>query len=342
VPEQLQIPIGEVRRFTDGTGNPLFADVHRHWVRQGIGDAGGVPSRHAIEGFGTAWTDAAGSPPRHVRGRPINLMPGSKPRFEAGTPVSGTMILGQVLILIGVLSVALAAWHLWGTGLVTAGEQARLADRFEERLLEFSDATVIRVGDEAAETAARIDESVAWDNPLLELDSTLLEPALLTEPVGLIPELAPFLGEPIGRIVIPDAEVDWVMVEGTTRETLADGPGHVVGSAVPGQVGNSVIAGHRTTNGAPFFHLDRVGSGSIITVETVIGIHTYEVVDTRIVQPTDTWVATQWEGSWLTLTTCHPRYSSQQRLVVFARLIDGPNMDAIEAQFGSQIGPESA
>lgn len=72
-----------------------------------------------------------------------------------------------------------------------------------------------------------------------------------------------------------------------------------------------------------------------ITVESLTGAHTYQVVETRIVQPDDTWVATQWEGSWLTLTTCTPRFSSTSRLIVFARLVDGPNAEVIRARFGS-------
>jgi sortase A len=106
---------------------------------------------------------------------------------------------------------------------------------------------------------------------------------------------------------------------------------------MPGQVGNTVISGHRTTNGAPFYDLDQLGRGDAILVESLTGTHTYEVVETRIVHPTDTWVATQWEGSWLTLTTCTPKFSSSSRLIVFARLIDGPNAEAIHARYGLPV-----
>ncbi len=104
---------------------------------------------------------------------------------------------------------------------------------------------------------------------------------------------------------------------------------------MPGQVGNAVIAGHRTTNGAPFYHLDRLAPGDLITIETLIGVHEFRVTDIRVVAPSDTWVATQWnDGAWLTLTTCHPRFSSRQRLVVFAQLVDGPNAGIIHERFG--------
>ncbi len=85
---------------------------------------------------------------------------------------------------------------------------------------------------------------------------------------GVVPEAAPQPGGAVGRIVIPKAEVDWIVVEGITPEDLRKGPGHIRGSAMPGQVGNTVISGHRTTNGAPFYNLDRLERGDTISVET--------------------------------------------------------------------------
>ena len=83
------------------------------------------------------------------------------------------------------------------------------------------------------------------------------------------------------------------------------------GSALPGEPGNAVISGHRTTYGAPFAHLERLNPGDTITVESATGLHTYAVVETRVVDPSDVWVTGQWRGAWLTLTTCNPRYSTE-------------------------------
>jgi len=74
------------------------------------------------------------------------------------------------------------------------------------------------------------------------------------------------------------------------------------GTALPGQPGNAVISGHRTTYGAPFHDLDRVAAGDLVTVTTVTGTHVYQVVEARVVRPTEMWVTEQWSGSWLTLT----------------------------------------
>ena len=98
---------------------------------------------------------------------------------------------------------------------------------------------------------------------------------------------------------------------------------------------------HRTTFGAPFGDLDLLDAGDYISVETLLGTHTYEVVGSRVVRPKDIWVADQRDGAWLTLTTCHPKYSSRERLVVFARLVFGPNAAAVADSYdGSYELPE--
>ena len=151
------------------------------------------------------------------------------------------------------------------------------------------------------------------------------------QPPVVVTESVPFGGDAVGRIVIPRAEVDWAVVEGVGSAQLRTGAGHMPGTALPGEPGNAVISGHRTTYGAPFAHLERLVPGDPITVETATGTHTYAVVETRIVGPTEIWVIEQWRGAWLTLTTCHPRYSAAERLVVFAHLVAGPNAGVILA-----------
>lgn len=245
-------------------------------------------------------------------------------------------------MVVGLFSFFFASWYLWGTGILTAGQQSRLADEFQERLLDTSEETALPLGLKAPDAALEIEIPVAWDDPAIQIVSSAPELEPIAELPDLLTEAPPEPGEALGRIVIEEAEVDWIVVEGVTPEDLRNGPGHIRGSAMPGQVGNTVISGHRTTNGAPFYNLDRLERGDTIVVETLIGTHTYEVVEARTVLPNDTWVATQWEGSWLTLTTCTPRFSSSNRLIVFARLIDGPNAEAIHARFGAPEAIPSA
>jgi sortase A len=154
------------------------------------------------------------------------------------------------------------------------------------------------------------------------------EPELLTEPV--VP-----VGEPLARIEIPKIKLDDVVFEGTERATLKLGPGHMPETPIPGQPGNAVISGHRTTYGRPFYDLDQLVVGDEIRVETALGVNTYEVREVLIVAPTDLWVAESIPGAWLTLTTCHPRFSAAQRLVIQAELVDGPNLDYIQTLLAS-------
>jgi LPXTG-site transpeptidase (sortase) family protein len=128
---------------------------------------------------------------------------------------------------------------------------------------------------------------------------------------------------------LPRLEDGWNVVEGVSVADLRNGAGHMPRTPLPGQPGNSVIAGHRTTYGAPFHELDELNPGDTIEVDTAIGTHTYVVRESIIVSPTDIWVTDNREGAWLTLTTCNPRFSARERLIIFAELVDGPNAQAI-------------
>jgi sortase A len=151
-------------------------------------------------------------------------------------------------------------------------------------------------------------------------------------PATLSVEAAPPEGEAFAIIRIPSLERledGWAIVEGVRRSDLKNGVGHMPSTPLPGQPGNSVISGHRTTYGAPFHEFDQLVEGDIIEVETGLGVHVYEIREIIIVRPTEIWVTQPRDGAWLTLTTCNPKFSSRERLVVFAELVDGPNAEAI-------------
>jgi LPXTG-site transpeptidase (sortase) family protein len=154
------------------------------------------------------------------------------------------------------------------------------------------------------------------------------------EPRTILVESAPDRGTAFAVIRIPKIEalVDgWAVVEGVRVGDLKNGAGHMPDTPLPGAPGNAVISGHRTTYGAPFHDVDVLSWGDIIEVDTALGTHTYVVREVKIVKPTDVWVTDPREGAWLTLTTCHPKFSSRQRLIVFAELVDGPNYESIYA-----------
>lgn len=115
------------------------------------------------------------------------------------------------------------------------------------------------------------------------------------------------------------------VVEGVSLDILQRGPGHYPDSVAPGEVGNFAISGHRTTYGAPFYHLDALEPGDEVHVVDRDGREwIYTVRESRIVAPTDVWVVGDdplgTGEPTLTLTTCHPRFSAAQRLIVFATL----------------------
>ena len=152
------------------------------------------------------------------------------------------------------------------------------------------------------------------------------------EPAFLFVEGQPKRGQAFAILTIPKIDKlsdGWTIVEGVARSQLKTGAGHYPATPLPGQPGNSSIAGHRTTYGAPFYDLEVLEAGDTIEVETALGLSIYEVRETVIVRPTEIWVTQDRPGAWLTLTTCHPKLSSRQRLVVFAEMVSGPNYETI-------------
>jgi sortase A len=129
-------------------------------------------------------------------------------------------------------------------------------------------------------------------------------------------------GDALTRLVIPTLRVDTVVVEGTGASALRAGAGHYPNTPLPGEDGNVAIAGHRTTYGKPFANLDRLAVGDQIVLETPIGQNLYKVTrEPFVVANNDFTVIAQTPGKTLTLTTCHPKGSARQRLVVRAEKV---------------------
>jgi sortase A len=142
-------------------------------------------------------------------------------------------------------------------------------------------------------------------------------------------------GDSLTRLRIPATGVDVVVVEGTSASALRAGAGHYPNTPLPGEEGNVAIAGHRTTYGKPFADNDRLRPGDEIILETPIGTHVYRALPPPsshqvaagaagyVVSNTDWQPIAQTPGSTLTLTTCHPKGSAKQRLIVKAELVRG-------------------
>jgi sortase A len=130
-------------------------------------------------------------------------------------------------------------------------------------------------------------------------------------------------GRPVGVLRIDRIGLDMAVVQAANWWTLQLGPGHNADTPLPGQGGNVVIAGHRTTFLHPFWSLDRLGPGDLISLETASGRFIYRVVWQRVVAPSATWVKGSTAVPSLTLSTCTPRFSSARRLVVRAVQVYG-------------------
>ena len=126
-------------------------------------------------------------------------------------------------------------------------------------------------------------------------------------------------GDSLTRVKIPRLGVDVVVVEGTTPSALRAGAGHYADTALPCDIGNFGVAGHRTTFGKPFANLDQLKSGDTIRVETPIGGCEYQVSKSPwVVAPDEMSVLDATPDKALTLTTCHPKGSAKERLIVRA------------------------
>ena len=187
---------------------------------------------------------------------------------------------------IGAIILLFVAWQLWGTAITQHHTQAALEHQF----------------------AAKVHHA-----PVKAAPGFTLIPATTR-----IPD--PPQGTVMAHLQIPKISLDQYVVSGTAEADLAKGPGHYLGTAMPGQAGNVAIAGHRTTHGAPFNRLAELAIGDPIYLTTSSGqTLTYIVSAVPVaVSPSDVTVLNNFGDDRLTLTTCNPEYSAVQRLIVVA------------------------
>ncbi len=208
--------------------------------------------------------------------------PPPPPRRRGLQLASILSVSGKTLIALGLLILGFVAFELLGTNLAESRSQSTLREQL-------------------AAPPPPVD---------LPISRPTSEPAPPPPPVG----------SAVAQMRIPRIGLDKAIVEGVDLSDLRRGPGHYKGTPMPGQPGNAAIAGHRTTYGAPFFRLDEMQPGDPIFVSTSQGAFRYEVRQTFVVKPSQLEVIAPTAGDQLTLTTCNPRFSAAQRLVVVADL----------------------
>ena len=200
---------------------------------------------------------------------------------------TGLDLIGKTLISAGLLLLLFVAYQLWGTGLAESQAQNKLKSQFI-----------------ASTTVA----TPATDAPT----TTTLPPP-------------PKKGDVVAQITIDKINVEKFVIAGVGYKELEKGPGLFASSPLPGQLGNVSIAGHRTTFGAPFGRVNELAKGDRIVMTTSRGEFVYLVSEApTIVQASDVNVIRTVDPSRaiLTLVTCHPKWTSENRMIISAELID--------------------
>lgn len=224
------------------------------------------------------------------------------------------MRVALCVVTLGLLLVAFVAYQLWGTALYESQAQSHLKSELAQQL--HTTIPVAAPQPAAAATAT----TTATPTKDQNADSDTIgsgHKVLASQTAASIAQ--PPVGGAVGQLWIPRIGISDTIVQGVGDAQLEQGPGHYPDTALPGEVGNVAIAGHRTTYAHPFYNLDALAAGDEIYVLTTQGYFRYTVTGSQIVSPDDTSVLDATPGkATLTLTTCNPRYSAAQRLVVTA------------------------
>jgi sortase A len=214
-------------------------------------------------------------------------------RRHAGRPRMIVRVAGELLITAGLLVGLFLVYQLWITDLFQARTQARLHSRL----------------------------AAAWTAPSGPAPGRAAPPAVRPHPS---------LGQGFAVLHVPRFGAGYapVIVEGVGEAQLQEGPGHYPGTAMPGEIGNFVVSGHRTTYGKPFNQLDELRPGDPIVVEVSDRYYVYRLTRSEVVRPTALDVTDPVpeqpgrtpSSAVMTMTTCNPKYSAATRLIVFASL----------------------
>jgi LPXTG-site transpeptidase (sortase) family protein len=223
--------------------------------------------------------------------RPVRTDDGYRSVYsELTRPTFGSVLraaargAGELMITFGLIVLLFAAYEIWGKSAIVESHQDDLDQQLAQEWAPV-------VGPSASASAK--------------------------------PTLAPPPGKAVARLYIPRLKKHWVVVEGVAPGDIRYAPGHYPKTAMPGQVGNFSVAGHR--NRATFWRLDELKPGDAIVVETRTDWYVYRVAKSRIVVPSQVEVVRRVPPGFtkgvrlLTLTTCNPKFDNYQRLIIHAK-----------------------
>ena len=231
------------------------------------------------------------------------------PRRRGAALARGT---GTLLMILGALLLVWGFWTWqWGdpvTRLYASWQQHRLEEQHSKHVASF---TNVWQGLDLQPARPAAPEQVRVAPP------KLLQ-RLHEEAKAYRASLA--AGDAVARLRVPRLELDVIVVEGTNAGDLRRGPGRDERTFMPGEGELSYVAGHRTTFGAPFAHIDRMRPGDLATIEMPYATLTYRVTGYRIVPATQLSVLETRGRDELALQACHPRFFAKERYIVYASL----------------------
>lgn len=238
-----------------------------------------------------------------------------EPRHRASGPRALDRVLGvtgELMIAAGVLLGLFVVWQLFYTDVTADREQSQIVEDFV-------------AGITAAEP-----ETTASAAPGVDVVETIPAEFQFTDDPPQMDQ--PAHAETFAVMYVPRWGEDYVkpIAQGVDKAQVLNviGIGHYPDTAMPGELGNFAVAGHRTTYGKPFSDIDMLDLGDDVVVQTDEAWFVYEVVNHEIVLPTDVQViapvpnqpGAEADGHYLTMTSCHPRFSAAQRWIVHAEL----------------------
>ena len=245
---------------------------------------------------------------------PTGTHPSTTPSAVVRRTGLGSLLLGvvgEVLITLGVVLALFVVWQLWWTDVVADAEKDRI-------IAELDWVRTVEDLPDAVEPVPTATEPVA---PPVEQR---------TDPAP-VPDVPPH-ATTFASLRIPRWGADYVALisQGTSRRDVLDvlGIGHYEGTAMPGEIGNFAVAGHRTTYGKPLSRVAELQVGDPLVVQTADTWYVYRVTETLIVDPSEVGVILPVPSqpgvvpsqAMMTLTTCHPMYSAAERFIVHATL----------------------
>ncbi len=236
--------------------------------------------------------------------RPRSAVGGTSRHFPPRRArISAVQVIGELLLTVGVLVLLFVGWELWWTNLTAGAVQSAAVQQF------------------------------AREAPVPPPPNASAAPQPLAAPDYGAPPVAqaPARGKTFGIMYIPRFGDTYSrpLAEGTSTEVLDTlGLGHYASSAMPGEIGNFAVAGHRQTHGAVLDNIHTLAPGDKIYIQTKDAFYTYAFRNEEIVLPSrmdillqvPTRPGVQPKESLLTMTSCNPRFGSQERIIAYSVL----------------------